>query len=210
MLTPEPLSEITVFLLPAAGTIVVKGILILLLACLLSIEMLHGADGKRGSIGEILMKHGFYSRRYVAVTTKAAGINALINLVFLLAMGVDEAVLWVFLYFFLDFIPTLGFSIALIPPTFITLLVYGWKRALLVGCGLVLTNLIVDNIVMPMFAKHELSISFLEITLSLVGWGFLFGLPGADYGDPYDLGTQRVRCEELRAEGARERGIRMT
>ena len=37
------------------------------------------------------------------------GSTRLINLVFLLMIGVDEAVLWVFLYFFLDFIPTLGF-----------------------------------------------------------------------------------------------------
>ncbi len=187
VLTPERLSEITVFVLPAAGAIVVKGALILLVAFLLIMEMLHGADGKQDPLGEILTKHGFYTRRYVAVTGRTAGINALINLVFLLAMGVDEAVLWVFLYFFLDFIPTLGFSIALIPPTFITLLMQGWKRAVLVGCGLVLTNLIVDNIVMPMFAKHELSISFLEITLSLVGWGFLLGLPGAVIAIPMTL-----------------------
>ena len=205
VLTPERFSEITLFVLPAAGAIVVKGILILLLACLLTIEMLHGADGKQGPIGEILTKHGFYSRKYVAVTAKAAGINALINLVFLLAMGVDEAVLWVFLYFFLDFIPTLGFSIALIPPTFITLLVYGWKRALLVGGGLILTNLIVDNVLMPMFAKHELSISFLEITLSLIGWGFVFGLPGAIMAIPMTLALKELLAENLGQRGiARE------
>ncbi len=201
VLTPERLSEITVFVLPAAGAIVVKGALILLLAFLLIMEMLHGPGGKRGPLGEILTKHGFYSRKYVAVTAKAAGINALINLVFLLAMGVDEAVLWVFLYFFLDFIPTLGFSIALIPPTFITLLVYGWKRALLVGCGLILTNLIVDNVVMPMFAKHELSISFLEITLSLVGWGFIFGLSGAIMAIPMTLALKELLAKNLGQRG---------
>ena len=202
VLTPERLSEITVFLVPAAGAIFAKGALILLVAFLLIVEMLHGTEGKPGPLGEILTKHGFHSRRYVAVTAKTAGINALLNLVFLLAMGVDGAVLWVFLYFFLDFIPTLGFSIALIPPTFITLLMQGWKRALLVGCGLILTNLIVDNIIMPMFAKHELSISFLEITLSLVGWAFLFGLPGAVMAIPMTLALK-----ELIAKNSAQRAL---
>ncbi len=154
-------------------------------------------EGKLGPLSEILAKHGFHSRKYVAVTAKTAGINALLNLAFLLAMGVDGAFLWVFLYFFLDFIPTLGFSIALIPPTFITLLMQGWKRALLVGCGLVLTNLIVDNLIMPMFAKRELSISFLEITLSLVGWTFLFGLPGAVMAIPMTLALKELIAKNL-------------
>ena len=202
VLTPERLSEITVFLIPAAGAIFAKGALILLVAFLLIGEMLHGTEGKPGPLSEILAKHGFHSRKYVAVTAKTAGINALLNLVFLLAMGVDGAFLWVFLYFFLDFIPTLGFSIALIPPTFITLLMQGWKRALLVGCGLVLTNLIVDNLIMPMFAKRELSISFLEITLSLVGWAFLFGLPGAIMAIPMTLALK-----ELVAKNFVQRGL---
>ena len=201
VLTPGRLSEITVFLLPAAGAIFAKGALILLMAFLLIVEMLHGTERKLDPLGEILTKHGFYSRKYVTVTAKTAGINALINLVFLLAMGVDGAVLWVFLYFFLDFIPTLGFSIALIPPTFITLLMYGWKRALLVGGGLILTNLIVDNVVMPMFAKHELSISFLEITLSLVGWAFLFGLPGAIMAIPMTLALKELLTKNLGQTG---------
>ena len=108
-------------------------------------------------------------------------------------------------YFFLDFIPTLGFSIALIPPTFITLLMQGWKRALLVGCGLILTNLIVDNIVMPMFAKHELSISFLEITLSLVGWAFLFGLPGAVMAIPMTLALKELIAKNSSKGSLRKR-----
>ena len=115
MITPERLSDITVFLFPAAGAIFAKGALILLVAFLLIVEMLHGTERKPGSLGEVLTKHGFHSRKYVAVTAKTAGINALLNLVFLLAMGVDGAVLGCSL-FLPRLYPTLGFSIALIPP----------------------------------------------------------------------------------------------
>jgi AI-2 transport protein TqsA len=133
-----------------------------------------------------------------ALTAKAAGINAVVNSVFLLVMGVDEAIFWSFLYFFLDFVPTLGFAIALIPPTLLTLLTQGWTKALLVAGGLILTNLIVDNIVTPMFAKRAMSISFLEITLSLVGWGFLLGLPGAVGAVPLTLAAKEFIAKNAR------------
>ena len=48
VLTPERLSEITVFLVPAAGAIFAKGALILLVAFLLIVEMLHGTEEETG------------------------------------------------------------------------------------------------------------------------------------------------------------------
>jgi predicted PurR-regulated permease PerM len=135
--------------------------------------------------------YGSDARSHVAVTAKTAGINALINLVFLLVLGVDTPVVWSFLCFFLDFIPTLGFVIALVPPTFVTMLMYGWKRALLVAGGLILTNLIVDNVVTPIFMKHGVNVSFLDITLSLVAWAFVLGLAGAILAIPLTLALRK-------------------
>ena len=106
-------------------------------------------------------------------------------------MGVDTPLIWCFPYFLLDFIPTLGFLIALVPPTSVTLLMYGWKRALLVACGLILSNLIVDNVVTPMFMKKAVDVFLLEITLSLVGWAFLLGLAGAILAIPLTLGLKK-------------------
>jgi AI-2 transport protein TqsA len=154
-------------------------------------EMISGAGNKEGPLNESLDYYGSDARSYVAVTAKSAGINALINLTFLLVMGVDTPVVWSSLYFFLDFIPTLGYVIALVPPTFVTLLMYGWKRALLVACGLVLSNLFVDNVVTPIFMKKAVNVSFLEITLSLVGWSFLLGLTGAILAIPLTLALKK-------------------
>jgi AI-2 transport protein TqsA len=187
VLTLERISAISVSVLPKASAIITECLLIFLMAFLFLMEMVHEIGSKPGPIAEILLRHGFYSRTYVVVTAKSAAINAFINFVFLFAMGVDTPFLWSFLYFFLNFIPTFGFSIALIPPTFVTLLMHGWQRALLVAGGLILTNLIVDNVVTPIFAKRAMSISFLEITLSLVGWAFLLGLPGAIVAVPLTL-----------------------
>jgi len=191
VLTPERLRGLSRAVLPEAGSIISNGLLIGVLAFLFIIEMAGEIGAQLGPLAEKLAYYGSDARSYVAVTAKTAGINALINLVFLLVMGVDTPVVWSFLYFFLDFIPTLGFMIALIPPTFVTLLMYGWKRALLVAGGLILSNLIVDNVVTPIFMKHAVDVSFLDITLSLVIWAFLLGLTGAILAIPLTLALRK-------------------
>ena len=195
--TPERLREISRVVLPEAGAIISQGMLIFLLAFLFVIEMLGDAGVEPSPLAVSLSRFGSDARSYVVVTARSAGINAVINLVFLLLMGVDTPVVWSFLYFFLDFIPTLGFVIALVPPTFVTLLMYGWKRALVVACGLILTNLIVDNVVTPIFMKHAVDVSFLEITLSLVCWAFLLGLTGAILAIPLTLGLKKFLATVL-------------
>ena len=87
--------------------------------------------------------------------------------------------------------------IALVPPTFVTLLMYGWKRALVVACGLILTNLIVDNVVTPIFMNHAVDVSLLEITLSLVGWALLLGLTGAILAIPLTLSLKKFLGKNL-------------
>ena len=160
------------------------------------------ADGgvNRSALAERMSYYGSGAGNYVAVTARSAGINALMNLAFLIVMGVETPVVWSFLYFFLDFIPTLGFLIALVPPTFVTLLMFGWKSALLVAFGLILTNLIVDNVVTPIFMKQAVDVSFLEITLSLVGWTFLLGLMGAIVAVPLTMALKKFVAESLRSE----------
>ncbi|MGB8989376.1 MAG: AI-2E family transporter, partial [Candidatus Sulfotelmatobacter sp.] len=197
VLTPERLREISRAVLPEAGSIISNGLLIGLLAFLFIIEMAGEIGGQISPLAEKLAYYGSDACSYVTITAKTAGINALINLVFLIVMGVDTPLVWSFLYFFLDFIPTLGFVIALLPPTFVTLLMYGWKRALLVAGGLILTNLIVDNTITPIFMKHAIGVSFLEITLSLVGWAFLLGLAGAILAIPLTLALRKFISKNL-------------
>jgi AI-2 transport protein TqsA len=191
VITPDRLREVGRVILPVAGAIISNGLLIFLLAFLFVTETLEDIGGKKSPLGSRLDYYASDSRRYVAVTAKSAGINALVNLGFLILMGVDTPVVWSFLYFFLDFIPTLGYIVALVPPTFVTLLMYGWKRAVLVAVGLVLTNLIVDNLVTPSFMKNAVDISFLEITLSLLGWTLVLGLTGAILAVPLTLALKR-------------------
>jgi AI-2 transport protein TqsA len=58
--------------------------------------------------------------------------------------------------------------------------------------GLILTNVIVDNVVKPIFMKHAIDVSFLEFTLSLVLWAFLLGLTGAILAIPLTLALRKL------------------
>jgi len=199
VLTPERLREITGVVLTVVRAIISNGLLISLLGFLFIMEMAD-IEGKRSILAERLAYYGSDAGIYVAVTAKTAGINALVNLTFLIVMGVDTPIVWSVLYFFLDFIPTLGYLTALVPPTFVTLLMFGWKRALLVAGGLILTNVVVDNMVTPIFMKQAVDISFLEITLSLLGWAFLLGLMGAIVAIPLTLALKKFVAKSLGSE----------
>lgn len=197
LLTPERLGGIAISIVPQASAIASEALLICLLASLFLMEMLPDAGVKPSWIASALLSRGAYARNYIVVTAKSAAINALLNLGFLLALGVDTPFLWCFIYFFLAFIPFLGPPIAMVPPIFLTLLMLGWKRALIVACVLILTQLIVGNVVMPILAKKVMSISFLEITLSLLGWAFLLGLPGAVAAIPLTLVLKELIAKQL-------------
>jgi AI-2 transport protein TqsA len=197
VLTPERFRAITRIFLPEAGMILSNGLLVSLLVFVFVAEMTENIGLKRGALAENLAYYGSDAGSYVAVTAKTGALNAMLNLALLLVLGVDTPGLWCFLYFFLNFIPTLGFMVALVPPTFVTLLMFGWHKALLVAGGLILTNVIVDNVVKPIFMKHAIDVSFLEFTLSLVLWAFLLGLTGAILAIPLTLALKKLIAKGL-------------
>ena len=92
VLTSERLREISRAVLPEAGEIISNGILVGVLAFLFIIEMAGEIGEQAGPLAEKLAYYGSDARSYVTVTAKSAGINALINLVFLVVMGVDTPV----------------------------------------------------------------------------------------------------------------------
>jgi len=90
------------------------------------------------------------TQRFITLSARTSAIIAMANLVLLIALGVDFAVVWCFLYFFLAFIPSIGFLFSLVPPVLLAFLMLGWKRALLVGRpGLIFTQMMGDYVIKP-------------------------------------------------------------
>lgn len=126
-------------------------------------------------------------RKYMTVLT---GINLLVGLgdmVFLLIVGVDYALLWGLLAWFMGYIPSIGFWIALIPPVLMAYAQFGLPTALVVFVAYVLINGGVQNFVQPKLMGQRLKISPVVVFVGLFIWGYLLGGIGAILAVPMTL-----------------------
>ena len=126
-------------------------------------------------------------RRYMSILT---GVNLLVGLgdtIFLLFLGVDYALLWGILAWFMGYIPSIGFMIALIPPVLLAYAQYGLQTALVVLVGYILINGGVQNFIQPKVMGQSLKISPVVVFVGLFVWGFLLGGIGAILAVPLTL-----------------------
>jgi predicted PurR-regulated permease PerM len=129
-------------------------------------------------------------RGYVVVNAVFGLIAAVINTILLIFLGVDFPLLWGLLSFLLSFVPNIGFMIALVPPTLMALVEFGFIRATIVLVAYVVINFIVDNVVKPRFVGHTVDLSPLVVVVSLFFWGWLLGPMGALVAVPLTIGTR--------------------
>lgn len=117
-------------------------------------------------------------------------INLLVgigNTIFLLIIGVDYAVLWGLLAWFMGYIPSIGFWIALIPPVLLAYAEFGLRTAVIVFVAYVVINGGVQNFLQPKLMGQRLRISPVVVFVSLLVWGYLLGGIGAILAVPMTL-----------------------
>ena len=131
-------------------------------------------------------------KRYVAIVGGTGLIQAIAMVILLQILGVDFALTWGVLFFFLNFIPAVGFLLALIPPAIVGLLQSGWVTALLVVIGYWAINFVGDNILKPKFLKKGLDVSIMAIVLSLLFWNWVLGAVGAILAVPLTLAIKNL------------------
>lgn len=122
------------------------------------------------------------------------GLRAIVNLVtgagvtvMLFLLGVDYPVMWGILTFFLSFIPYIGLVLAVSPAVLLALAEFGWDRALLVIVGVVVVNILAENVLSPTLMGRGLNISPTIVFLSFIFWAWLLGGPGAFLALPITL-----------------------
>ncbi len=126
-------------------------------------------------------------RKYMSVLTLVNFLVGLGNTIFLMYMGVDYAVLWGMLSWFMGYIPSVGFLIALIPPVFIAYAQYGLQTAVIVLIGYIVINGGVQNFYQPRVMGNRLKISPVVVFVGLFVWGYLLGGIGAILAVPMTL-----------------------
>ena len=134
-------------------------------------------------------------RAFVQATSIIGLLNGAAVGIFLWLLGIDFPVLWAVFAFFMTFIPTLGFFLAVLPPAFLALLTQGWKEALLVFIGYLVIYIVTGSMRSGRFVGRRLNLAPLVILLSIVLWGWVLGLMGGLLAVPMTLLVRRLFVE---------------
>lgn len=136
-------------------------------------------------------------QQYVTTKTIFAALNALAAGALTWALGVDFPLLWTLLTFILYFIPTFGTLIATFPPVLLALVQYeSPTTAIVVLIGLVVIFNLLGNVLEPRFLGKTLSLSPLVVFISLMFWGWYFGIVGVILSVPLTVGIAIV-CQHI-------------
>jgi predicted PurR-regulated permease PerM len=113
-------------------------------------------------------------------------------------IGVDFAVTWGALAFFLNFIPTVGSIAASIPPILLALIQFypSFWPGLITFFALLTIQLSIGNGIAPKVLGDQLNLSPVVILLSLLFWGWLWGIVGALLSIPITAAI-KIMCENI-------------
>ena len=118
-------------------------------------------------------------QHYLGLKTAISALTGFLVAVSLMLFGIHFALLWGVLAFVLNFIPNIGSLISVAPPVAITLFQTGSiTKTLVVAVVLTSIQLTVGNVVEPKVMGQGLNLSPLVVLLSLLFWGWMWGVPG--------------------------------
>ena len=174
------------------GLIVIVGVFFLVEATIMPKKVESITKGKPDRTATNLFNLAGGLRQYMIINAGVGALAAVFNTILLAVVGVEGAVLWGVLSFFLSFIPSIGFLISVIPPAIMALVQFGWETALIVVGLYIIINFLVDNVIKPKFIQEGVNISASVTFVSLVIWGWVLGPIGAILAVPMAIIIQGV------------------
>jgi AI-2 transport protein TqsA len=183
-INPASLMRLTASLLSGLGSALSNIFLILLIVTFILLEAPSFPTKLRAAFGSRLLGVPPFMQfiedinHYVVVKTGVSVATGILTGVWLAILGVDSPVLWGFLAFLLNYVPSLGVVIAAVPAVLLALIQYGFGRALLVAVGYLAVNIVIGTIMEPRIVGRGVGLSTLVVFLSLILWGNIFGLVG--------------------------------
>jgi len=143
-------------------------------------KLYHAFSKKRAAkISIIINNINKQIQQYLAIKTLVSFLTGISVYVALFLLDINFAFLWATLAFFLNYIPNIGSFIAGIPPIVTALLQYDIVKALIVLAIFVFLQFLWGNVVEPLIIGKKLNLSPIVVLLSLLFWGWLWGIVGA-------------------------------
>ncbi len=131
-------------------------------------------------------------RQYVGITSLLGLVGGVLVGLVLYLVGVEFAGMWGILYFVMNFVPMVGFWLALIPPALLTLLALGPGPAILIVLFYMVISAIINQILKPAFMRGGLDLSPLWSIMSLIIWAAILGPPGLIVGVPLTIALKEL------------------
>ncbi|SCZ62309.1 AI-2E family transporter [Thiohalomonas denitrificans] len=132
-------------------------------------------------------------RSYIGIKTSVSALTSLASWTLMQWVGLDFADFWALLIFVLNFIPNIGSIVATALPTLLALLQFTSVAPFLIllfGIGSI--QMLVGNVLEPQIMGRSLNMSPLVIILSLVMWGFMWGIAGMFLALPITMVTMMI------------------
>ncbi|MGI9258651.1 MAG: AI-2E family transporter, partial [Gammaproteobacteria bacterium] len=133
-------------------------------------------------------------QRYLGIKTIVSLVTGIAAGTFCAIVGLDFPLLWGVLAFMLNYVPSIGSLIAAIPPVMLALVQLGPTYAAIIAAGYFAINITIGGIIEPRVMGRGLGLSTLVVFLSLVFWGWVFGIVGALLSVPLTM-TLKIALE---------------
>lgn len=150
-------------------------------------ERMRSLGRTRPHVVEALTSFAHGTRRFLAVATVFGLIIAVLDVAVLWVLGVPLALLFGLVSFIANFVPNVGFVIALVPPALFALLEGGPGLMLAVIVAFLVINVALQTVIQPRFVGDAVGLSVTVTFLALVFWGFVVGPLGALLAIPLTL-----------------------
>ena len=136
--------------------------------------------------------------RYLLVQFLISAVTGILVWLSLSLLEIDFAATWGMLAFFLNFIPTLGSIIASIPPILVAMVQYYpvLSKPILVLITLLAIQQIMGNFLTPKVLGDRLDLSPVTILVSLLFFGWMWGIVGALMATPLAV-ILKLLCAQI-------------
>lgn len=139
----------------------------------------------RENTREVLMRIRSSMERYLWVQTVMSLIITALTYITLVIIGLDNALFWSFLIFFLNYIPTIGSIVAVVLTTAVALVQFPTLGPVAaVFAGVSVWQFVIGNFVQPRMTGESLNLSAVVVLLALSIWGLIWGIVGAFLAAP--------------------------
>ncbi len=126
-------------------------------------------------------------RNYFGIKTLTSLATGILVGVSMYILNIEFALLWGFLAFILNFIPSIGSFIAAIPAVLLALVLNGPMVALIAIIIYLVINTVIGNIIEPQLMGHNLGLSPLVVFFSMMLFGYILGPVGMLMATPLTI-----------------------